>query len=51
MNKQHKVTVKKILLPQILNQELKIEDKQRIEKVVKKIVKEYGLALRLLGRE
>ena len=38
-------------ITRILNRELTSKDKQRIDKAVKKVVKQYGKTLRLLGGE
>lgn len=38
-------------LPEIFGKVLNKEDKQTIEKAVKKTIKEYGETLRLLGKE
>ena len=38
-------------ITKILNRELSSKDKKQIEKAVKKVVKQYGQTLRLLGDE
>ncbi len=43
--------IRKSDLPHILEQVVDPQQKEEIEKVVKKVVKEYGDTLRLLGKE
>ena len=43
--------ISRALVATILGKTLKKEDKQEIDKAIKKVVKEYGEVLRLLGNE
>lgn len=47
----HSYVISEEALPQLLRKELSQKRKEEIRKAVKKVVKEYGETLRLLGKE